>query len=311
MTTSGVSVFSVSMNDIIYGAFQTAEIIGAGDVLDAADYDIAKKDLNLMVKAWQTRGIGLWLNQQVTLPLAKDQQSYLLGPTGDHCSANLNKTAIATAAGSGSLTIEVDSVAAIDNGENIGIELDNGTMWWTTVNGVPVGTTVALAAALTDDVAVGNVVFSYANIITRPLEILDAVLQDKYGADMPLLLPPLLDYRQLPIKDNSGKVNQVSYDPQLVNGVLYIWPPSLEVSDVIVMTIKRPVQDFVNTADTPDFPVEWHDAIIKTLALQISPKFHVPTAKKSELAALAKQAVDDAEWYDREKTYLEFVNTPE
>jgi hypothetical protein len=309
MTTSGVTVFSVSMNDLIYGAFELAEVIASGDILNAADYAVAKKTLNMMVKTLQNHGFGLWLNQLVTLPLAKGKQSYLLGPTGDHCSASMGETAIATAALVGASSITVDSITGITNGQYLGIQLNDGTMQWTTVSGAPSGVIVTLAAVLTAAAAVDNVVFFYTSKISRPLEVIEARLQDKNGIDTPLLVQSRQDYIDLPLKSDSGKANMVSYDPQMVNGVLYVWSTTADVSDRIVMTLKRPVEDFVNATDTPDFPIEWAEALEGGLAERLGHKFHAPAQKKAELAALAKQRLDDAEWYDREKTSVYFVPT--
>ncbi len=307
MTVSGTATFSITMNDLIYGSFQLAEIIASGDVLNAADYALAKSTLNMMVKTLQNRGFGLWLNQAVTLPLTKNKQSYSLGPTGDNCSASMGETAIATAALLGALTITVDSITGITTGQYIGIELDNGTMQWTTVNGAPSGSTVTLAAALTAAAAVDSVVFFYTTKINRPLEVIEARLRDSSGIETPLSVVGLQEYRDLPLKSSSSKANQVSYDPQLVNGVLYVWGVDTDLSDRIIMTVKRPVFDFVNAADTPDFPIEWCEALEGGLAERLAYKFHVPAQKKAELSILAKRRLDDADWYDREKTSIFFT----
>jgi hypothetical protein len=307
MTTSGVATFSVTMNELIYSSFQLAEIISSTDILDAADYVLAKSTLNMMIKAWQSRGYGLWLNQLVTLPLAANKQSYLLGPTGDHCSADMGETAIATAAALGASSIVVDSITGIASGQHVGIELDDGTIQWTTVNGAPSGVTVTLTNALTAAAAVDNVVFFYTNPIVRPLEILEARLRDASGGDTPLLVVGRQEYMDLPTKAATGKANQVVYDPQLGNGVLYVWTVGIDVSDRIIMTIKRPVYDFVSPNDTPDFPVEWYEALESGLAKRLAPKFRVTAQKKAELELLAKQCLDDADFYDREKTSVFFT----
>ena len=307
MTVSGVSVFSVTMNDLIYSSFQLSEIISSTQILEAEDYAVAKSTLNMMIKALQSRGYGLWLNQLVTLPLAKDKRSYLLGPTGDHCSSTMGETAIATAAILGATTIIVDSITGITSGQYVGIELDDGTMQWTTVNGTPSGATVTLTAALTAASAVDSVVFFYTNLITRPLEVLEARLADVSGIETPLLVVGRQEYMDLPLKSSTGKTNQVSYDAQMVNGVLYVWTVDNDLSDRIIMTIKRPVYDFVNTTDTPDFPVEWYEALEAGLAERLAHKFRAPAQKKAELAVLAKQRLDDADFYDRERTSIFFT----
>ena len=210
MTVSGVSVFSITMNDLIYSSFQLAEIISSTQILEAEDYAVAKSTLNMMIKALQSRGYGLWLNQLVTLPLSQNKRSYLLGPTGDHCSANMGETSIATAANLGDTTIQVASITGLASGQNIGIELDDGTMQWTTVNGTPSGTTVTLTDVLTAASAVSSVVFFYANIIARPLEVIEARLADVSGIETPLLVVGRQEYMDLPLKSSVGKANQVS-----------------------------------------------------------------------------------------------------
>ena len=42
MTVSGVSVFSVTMNDLIYSSFQLSEINSSTQILEAEDYAVAK-----------------------------------------------------------------------------------------------------------------------------------------------------------------------------------------------------------------------------------------------------------------------------
>ena len=305
MTVSGVSIFSVTMSEIIYSAFQIAEIIASGDILDADDFAIAKADLNKMTKAWQQKGIGLWLNQTVYLPLAQGQQSYALGPTGDNCTTSLGETILGAAAALGATSLTVAAITSMVSGQYIGIQLDDGTMQWTTISGTPSGSTVLLAAALTDSAALGNTIFFYTTKIYRPLEILEARLRDVNAIDTPLEVIPRQQYMDLSVKSTQGKINQVYYDQQLVNGVIYVWSTSYSVTDRIVMTVKRPLFDFVNVDDTPDFPIEWSDAIEKNLAYKISPKFHVPAQKKAELKLDAQESFDDALFGDSEN-YIYF-----
>ena len=60
----------------------------------------------------------------------------------------------------------------MSDADNIGIELDDGTIQWTTINGAPAGSTVTLTDALTDDVASGNAVYVYTAKTNRPMKLL-------------------------------------------------------------------------------------------------------------------------------------------
>ena len=174
MATSGSYDFSVNCLEIIKGALRLIGAIATGETPAAAEISDAKEALDMMTKAWQAEGIGLWLNQEVTLFLEYAERSYTLGPSGDHCAATSVKTEIKTAAASGAGTIDVDSITGISDGDNIGIELDDGTLQWTTVNGAPSGDTITLTAVLAGAAAVDNHVYAYTNKIPRPLEIIEA-----------------------------------------------------------------------------------------------------------------------------------------
>ena len=52
------------------------------------------------------------------------------------------------------------------NGNNIGVTLNDGSTQWTTINGVPTGTTIPLAAALTQASSVNNFAFTYPQSAT-------------------------------------------------------------------------------------------------------------------------------------------------
>ena len=67
-------------------------------------------------------------------------------------------TTIATAGSAGDSTITVTSISDMSDIQQISIQLDNGNLQVTTINGTPSGTTVTLTDKLTGSVAVGNYV---------------------------------------------------------------------------------------------------------------------------------------------------------
>ena len=271
--------------------------------------------LNSMLKGWQTEGIGLWLNQVVTLFLGYETQSYSLGPSGDHISASIVKTEVATAASSGDTDIVVDSITGITNGDYLGIELDDGTVQWTTVNGVPSGSTIVAAAVRTDDAAVDNHIYTYTTKAQRPLVILEARRINGDGISTPLLQISRNEYMSLSDKSNSGIINQIFYDPQLTNGVLFVWPTCADVKDTLELTIKAPISDFDASNNAGELPPEWRDAIVSNLALRIAmkqPPITSPDGRGTrfiinpELKKLAIESKFMARTFDDEKTSVFF-----
>jgi hypothetical protein len=255
----------------------------------------------MMIKAWQAAGVGLWLNLVVTLPLSDGAEYYSLGPSGDHCSSGMGETAIATAASSGVSVIVVDDASTIVNGQFIGVQLDDGTMQWTTVNGAPAGNDVTLTAALTDDVAVDNVVFFYTSKISRPIGIVEARSVTANGNELSMTSVSWDEYTRLPLKSSTGRITQYCFKPDTINSKLYVWPVGDTVSDRIVMTVRTPVQDFVNTDDTPDFPIEWADALHYSLAMRLISVYDVPAKIAADVKQLAAITLQDADNFDREQ----------
>jgi hypothetical protein len=311
MTTSGVTSFSVSRNDIIYMAMEDLGVYAPGfETPTAGQITMANKRLNAMIKAWQAAGVGLWLNLLCTLPMKSGATSYLLGPTGDNCSASsgMGQTVVSAAASSGALVITVGSVVGMVSGQYIGVELDSGTIQWTTINGAPAGTTVTLAAALIGAASANNVVYFYAAKIARPIAIVEARSVNSSNVELPLRPVSRDEYMTLPLKSSTGPVVQYYYDAQTSNGTLFVWPVETDMASKILFTARTPVQDFVNAADTPDFPQEWFDALHFNLALRMAPAYKIDQKQYVLVKEQAAICLADADGFDREQgTSVRFV----
>lgn len=304
MATSNSYDFKVNRDEIIKGALRLLGVIASGETPAASEIQDAAEALNMMTKAWQAEGIGLWLNQEVTLFLEYGKYSYSLGPTGDHCAAMSVKTEIKVAADSGAGSIDVDSITSISDGDNIGIELDNAPLQWTTVNGAPAGDTVTLTANLTGDVAVDNYVYAYTSKIPRPLEIIEARRVNANESEAPLRPASRSEYMMLANKASKGPAIQFYYDPQLTNGVLHVWQACDNVQTRIRMTVKRPVQDFDSVADDADFPQEWLRALKFNLAVEIAPEYGKEPSRT--VIVRAEETKQDVCGFDREETSIFF-----
>jgi len=302
MTISESYDFNFDRDAIIGEAYQVIGATALGEDPTADELTSGGKMLNLMLKGWQTERIALWLQQKVTLFLSKDTQAYSLGPTGSHVTPTSQavKTEAKVAAIATDSTIDVDSITGISDTDTIGVELDDGTIQWTTVNGAPSGDTVTLTDALTDGVAIDNHVYVYSDKIQRPMDVLEGRRIDADGNSIPLLQVSRQEYLALPTKNSSGVPSQYYYDPQLTNGALYIWPTCSDVQTTLELTIKKPISDFDASTDTGEFPVEWLDMIVNNLAVRIGIKLRLSPSK--ELKELADKGKFMAQTFDAEMT---------
>lgn len=305
MAVSASSDFSVNRDELISAAFRIIGILAPGDTALAARVTTATEALNMMIKSWQSEGIGLWLNQTVTLLLQADDIDYSLGPSGDNCSGTVVKTEVATAAAAAETDIVVDSITGMTDGDYVGVETDNGDIHWTTISGTPASSTLVLATGLDYAAAVDNHVYTYTTKIQRPLEIIEARLVDADDKERPLAIISRTKYMAIANKTLEGTPNQIYVDAQLTDIVVYVWPEPDDMKYRMKLTIKRPVYDLDSATDDFDFPVEWSRALKYNLAIELAPEYDVTVTQS--VKDIAKETKDSVSGFDREQTSVQFL----
>lgn len=296
MATSGSTDFNRTRNELLIGALRLIGKSGRGKTHSAADIDDASEALEMMVKAWQATGIHLWKMKQATLFVDKGTSSYSF--PGGNCTHSFVETTMKVAGVALDSTIDVNSITGMTTGDFIGIELDDGTVQWTTINGAPSGDTVTITAALTGASAISNVVYAYTTQIVRPLRVIDARRKDT--SDVPIDVVSRNEYFNLPNKTNNGSINQVYYDPQLTTGKLYIWPTGNTATDKIEIDLMLPIEDFDSSNIDPDFPQEWLLALKWNLASHLGPEYGLDLKRQYYLDGKAEKFLNSVLDFDAE-----------
>ena len=288
MTTSGTVVFSVDRDDIIEYALKHIGALGDGETPSATQYTEGAMLLNMLVKAKMSDGMPLWALKTGYILPTTGTSSIALGPTGGHATLSYTTTTASAAASSGATTISVASATGFADTYNIGIELSDDTLQWTTISGAPSGTTITLAAALTGNVLAGAQIYVYQTKLQRPLRIVDAYLHNVLGnTEHRINIVSYADYFALGSHGDASIPNQLYYDPQLVNGVSYVYPRFLSGDYCIQIRFHRPFEDFNASTDTPDFPQEFYLPLMMSLASLLAPKNGVPLDERRTLKAEA------------------------
>lgn len=312
MATSGTYTHGRNRDQIIRRALRIVGAFEAGETPDSDSVNEAAEALNAMVKHWQADGIHIWTTIEATLFLQADQARYEVGTSSsDHAMESFTETTLSVAAANGASTITVTSASGISNGYYIGVQVDDGSIHWTTVNGAPAGTTVTLTAALDDSAASGASVFVYSAKLVRPLQILSARSYNFIDdIETPLELMDRLEYQELPNKSSEGEVSGVFYDRRggaNSTGLFYVWPVPNTVEGAIKLTVARPIQDFSAAGNDPDLPQEWIRAIEWGLADELAEEYDVPEPKRSRIEKRAAAFLAAVNWWERELTEVRFV----
>jgi hypothetical protein len=312
MATSGEATFGRNRDQIIRAALRKCGAFDSGETPDADSVTEAAEALNVMVKHWQASGVHIWRTQEAVLFPQVSQASYVLSSTStDHATASYTETELTAAAISGATTITVDSITGIATTYKIAVQVDDGTLHWTTVNGAPSGSTVTLTAGLDDSASSGARVLVYQTDLVRPLKVISARRYNFDSAiDTPLMEMSRVEYQEMPNKTSASTVNGFFYDRRggaTNSGLIYLWPTPANVDDAIKMTVARPIEDFTVAADDPDLPTEWIRALEWGLADELADEYDVPEPKRSRIERRAAQYLAEANWWEQELVTIEFA----
>lgn len=80
MSTSGVTNFQVTRDQIITAALQDLSVLEEGAEPSTTIIQKASFSLNLIIKNWQIDGIKLWTIDNLVVPLVSGQTLYTIGP---------------------------------------------------------------------------------------------------------------------------------------------------------------------------------------------------------------------------------------
>jgi hypothetical protein len=302
-TTSGSYDFSVMRDDIITLAMKACGKLGDEEVPTPGDMADGAKFLNMLVKQWMGKqdfapGLKMWTRQRGTLFLSTNQFSYELGPTGDHWATDYNQTTTSAAAAIGAATLFLTDTSGVLAGDFVGVVDSSGDLFWSTVDTVG-ASSIVIADVLVNAVASGAVLFNYTTQQQRPLELATVILRDVNHADIPVNKLTLEEYETLPSKTMPTFLSDpmaAYYESQLGNGVLYLdVGGAQDVTKVLHIVFLRPVQDFDNPLDAPEYPQEWYLALVWGLAKQLAPIFNCVWTKEmgenyDTALAIAKEA---------------------
>lgn len=273
MTTSGSVDFSVNRDEIIAAALRVARIIGKDQTPGAAHISTGAEALNMIVKQWQGKadfapGMKVWSRKTAYLFLQQGEHQYDLGPSGGHWTAAYATTTLSAAKVASATSVSL--AAAIGaNADNVGIELEDGSLGWTTISSGGGTTTLTLPANSLGAAASGARVFTYTSKGRRPLEILSAVLRDTDNKDSPMYPMSLEAFERLADKTADGTPQHYLYEPLLTNGRLSLDAEPDDVTKVVRVVFLGTLEDFDALADTPDYPQEWFRALKFQLAMDL------------------------------------------
>ena len=306
MALSASKDFTVTRSDIIAAALRRLGVYDAGEAIPGEETTSAAMALNLMVKEWSARGIDVWLRDEVTLFLQNDTKLYSLGTT--HSILSYNETTTTAAVAALGTVIPVTSSAGMAGSDNIGIKLTDNSIHWDTIFSVDSTTQITLTTGILTAAASGKKVYAYTTKAGRPQKILSAYRRDTNSIDTPITMIGESDYYQQSNKGSSGPPVEMWYQPTLTTGSLYVWPVDGGASwDKIVMSAQFMPDDFDISSNNPEFPVEWSNVLVWSLAAELASEYGVMEKEQARLWKISEFKLSELLDFDVENADVQFA----
>ena len=300
--TSGNFVYTVTRDTVIRNAMLNIGKLAGTETPTAQETTDCAVFLNMMVRQWMGRqdmanGLKMWSRYRGDLLLSAVKGIYTLSPSGDNWAAgvtlslnpnqpNLNEgvTTAASAQGATTLTVSTAQAAGFTVNDYVVVQNANNDISSMQCSAVNTGTGVITVPALPVAVLSGAVIWNYTTKGQPPLEIQSAILRDSQENDTPLNYMTLQEYEALPTKCQPGYLSDptaIYYEPTTTvsggirSGVIYLdVAGESDVTKQIHIVALRPLQNFTNPLDVPDFPEDWELPLSLGLSRLIAPMFN-------------------------------------
>ena len=290
MAQSASYDFTLTRDNLIDLALSYVSARGTGETPSADQVTDASRLFNMIVKLRAADGMPAWaLKRGYILPFSGASSLN----TDSHVVTVYDATKVTSTAASGAADIIVDSNTGMATSDQIGVELDGGTMQWTTINAIA-GSTITLTSTLTGGTASGARVYTYtasSDRVQKPIRIIMAdVLHQADQTSHEIDVVSRDEYYDLGARTSKGTPNQMYYtihpssDTALnTNGQIFVYPRFNDGDYVIEFTYQRPFADFDVAGDNPDFPQAFYLPLMLELASLLGPMFGVPPEERKSI----------------------------
>lgn len=144
-------------------------------------------------------------------------------------------------------------------------------------------------------------------VLRIPMARVQYTSPSQYPLQVPLILLSRQEYDQLGQKGAQGVPNSYYYDPQLANGVLYLYLTPGRDQNTVILTCQRPIADVIGSTSSFDFPIEWLNALKWGLAEQLLPEYFVPEQVAARVERNANRYLEDMLNWDQEEAATFFT----
>jgi hypothetical protein len=302
MTQSGNIGTILTDSDIITQAYKKAGILSEGESLTAEQAVDGRRILNAVTYELINKGIKLWKRKFATLFLAGSQRIYALGNDA-RCTETYIKTTLDGDFLSAVSVIDVVDATGMTAGDQLGIMVSNELSWFEILS---IDTNeITLTTALGTDVSDGASVFTYTDIIAKPMEVDDVNVKNlQTSSEYIMLRYSRQEYFALSNKTSEG-IPYNYYTEKLLDEMrLFIYVTPQNSLHTIELSLTSPLFITDSSADQVDFPLEFSQLIIYSVSNEICLENGVDDITSNRMMTEKNRLYNEATAFDNEEVSI-------
>ena len=289
-------MFEQTRNEIIKAALLKCRVGAVGEDLAADDLISSARELNAILKFWQTQGFHIWKLPEAVLFLRKGQNTYKLGTDEVFCTNELNETKLSFQAFKGQNQVYLDKMPKVN--DFIGITLCCGGIFLTKITEIN-DKIIVLRDNLPNDACKCAKVYFYSENIKKPLKIVQA-RKERSGSTIIMNFLEQEQFFKLVNYSEEGEPLNYSYMPKIDYGELKIWHTPYDNQVIMRIIYEQEFKVLENSKDVPDVPDEWIEPLTWELAYRMSANYGLSLEERDWLKVQAKETLEQAKRFDQE-----------
>lgn len=211
-----------------------------------------------------------------------------------------------TTSGQTSLVSQLNYVDK-SKGDRIAVLLNDKSFFWTNVVFYE-NNRATLADRLPEEIPLGTKVYSYSNLLDKPMSITNIRFRENQGfSDIPTTQWSRKEYFEQTNKDSRGTVTKWYYSRRIDDVRLYVWQTAASNEQLAYISYIQPTEITTTNAQEVDFPSEYFKTLYYLLAVDLIPEFAVPDQRAQVIEAKAQEFLDDAMGFDNGDTYIQLM----
>lgn len=297
MATSNSTNFSMNTQQICEAALRLARVLGIGQTVTAEIMNIARENLNIMIRHWENTGVRIWgIERGILFPTLGQMRFDIPKVTAGVPSAyacledDYHQNSLSAAAAVADSSITLTDTPVYVAGDYIGIASQANGLIWFTVNSVvgsvvnlyKVGTTTAASIPYVCDV--DAIVVGFTTLAWQPLRIIEARRRDlSSDIEVPLMIVGKFDYERIPNKSMQSIPLWLYAQTKISDTETWVWPTTGYANWAIPYSFERRYQDCDTGVNSMDFPPEAYESLRYGLAARLGDEFPIDPTRQAML----------------------------